>query len=91
MVGLVKPGEIGADVSHLNLHKTFAIPHGGGGPGMGPIAVKDHLTPFLPGNPVEDNDGGAVSAAPFGSGSILTISWAYCLMMGGTGLTQATK
>ena len=91
MVGLVKPGEIGADVSHLNLHKTFAIPHGGGGPGMGPIAVKDHLTPFLPGNPVEDNDGGAVSAAPFGSGSILTISWAYCLMMGGTGLTQATR
>ena len=91
MVGLVKPGEIGADVSHLNLHKTFAIPHGGGGPGMGPIAVKDHLTPFLPGNPVEDNDGGAVSAAPFGSGSILTISWAYCLMMSGTGLTQATK
>ena len=91
MVGLVKPGEIGADVSHLNLHKTFAIPHGGGGPGMGPIAVKDHLTPFLPGNPVEDTDGGAVSAAPFGSGSILTISWAYCLMMGGTGLTQATR
>ena len=87
----VKPGEIGADVSHLNLHKTFAIPHGGGGPGMGPIAVKDHLTPFLPGNPVEDNGGGAVSAAPFGSGSILTISWAYCLMMGGTGLTQATR
>ena len=91
MVGLVKPGEIGADVSHLNLHKTFAIPHGGGGPGMGPIAVKDHLTPFLPGNPLEDTDGGAVSAAPFGSGSILTISWAYCLMMGGTGLTQATR
>ena len=91
MVGLVKPGEIGADVSHLNLHKTFAIPHGGGGPGMGPIAVKDHLTPFLPGNPGEDNGGGAVSAAPFGSGSILTISWAYCLMMGGTGLTQATR
>ena len=91
MVGLVKPGEIGADVSHLNLHKTFAIPHGGGGPGMGPIAVKDHLTPFLPGNPVEDTDGGAVSAAPFGSGSILTISWAYCLMMGGTGLSQATR
>ena len=91
MVGLVKPGEIGADVSHLNLHKTFAIPHGGGGPGMGPIAVKDHLTPFLPGNPIEDTDGGAVSAAPFGSGSILTISWAYCLMMGGTGLTQATR
>ena len=58
---------------------------------MGPIAVKDHLTPFLPGNPVEDTDGGAVSAAPFGSGSILTISWAYCLMMGGTGLTQATR
>ena len=91
MVGLVKPGEIGADVSHLNLHKTFAIPHGGGGPGMGPIAVKSHLEPFLPGNPVTDKNGGAVSSAPFGSGSILSISWAYCLMMGGTGLTQATK
>ena len=91
MVGLVKPGEIGADVSHLNLHKTFAIPHGGGGPGMGPIAVKSHLQPFLPGNPVKDKNGGAVSAAPFGSGSILSISWAYCLMMGGTGLTQATR
>jgi glycine dehydrogenase len=91
MVGLVKPGEIGADVSHLNLHKTFAIPHGGGGPGMGPIAVKSHLEPFLPGSPVHDINGGAVSAAPFGSGSILSISWAYCLMMGSTGLTQATK
>ena len=91
MVGLVKPGEIGADVSHLNLHKTFAIPHGGGGPGMGPIAVKSHLQPFLPGDPVKGKNDGAVSAAPFGSGSILSISWAYCLMMGGTGLTQATR
>ncbi|MEO1681258.1 MAG: aminomethyl-transferring glycine dehydrogenase [Pseudomonadota bacterium] len=92
MVGIVKPGEIGADVSHLNLHKTFCIPHGGGGPGMGPIGVKAHLAPFLPGHP-EGPGGraGAVSAAPFGSASILPISWAYCLLMGGAGLTQATK
>ena len=90
MVGLVKPGEIGADVSHLNLHKTFAIPHGGGGPGMGPIGVKAHLAPFLPGDP-GTGQAGAVSAAPFGSASILLISWAYCLMMGGEGLTQATR
>ena len=90
MVGLVKPGEIGADVSHLNLHKTFAIPHGGGGPGMGPIGVKAHLAPYLPGH-VEAGGIGAVSAAPFGSASILLISWAYCLMMGGEGLTQATR
>jgi glycine dehydrogenase len=90
MVGLVKPGEIGGDVSHLNLHKTFAIPHGGGGPGMGPIGVKAHLAPHLPGHP-ETGGSGAVSAAPFGSASILLISWAYCLMMGGPGLTQATK
>ncbi|MFC3167336.1 aminomethyl-transferring glycine dehydrogenase [Paracoccus fontiphilus] len=90
LVGLVKPGEIGGDVSHLNLHKTFAIPHGGGGPGMGPIGVKAHLAPFLPGDPRED-DSGAVSAAPYGSASILLISWAYCLMMGGAGLTQATR
>ena len=90
LVGLVKPGEIGGDVSHLNLHKTFAIPHGGGGPGMGPIGVKAHLAPFLPGDPREA-DSGAVSAAPFGSASILLISWAYCLMMGGAGLTQATR
>ena len=90
LVGLVRPGDIGSDVSHLNLHKTFAIPHGGGGPGMGPIGVKSHLAPFLPGDPSEA-DGGAVSSAPFGSASILLISWAYCLMMGGEGLTQATK
>ena len=90
LVGLVKPAEIGGDVSHLNLHKTFAIPHGGGGPGMGPIGVKAHLAPFLPGDPREDASG-AVSAAPYGSASILLISWAYCLMMGGNGLTQATR
>ncbi len=90
MVGLVKPGEIGGDVSHLNLHKTFAIPHGGGGPGMGPIGVKAHLAPFLPGHPEAGTDG-AVSAAPFGSASILLISWAYCALMGGSGLTQATR
>ncbi len=90
LVGLVKPGEIGSDVSHLNLHKTFAIPHGGGGPGMGPIGVKAHLAPFLPGHPEAGTDG-AVSAAPYGSASILLISWAYCLMMGGAGLTQATR
>ncbi|RJE80902.1 aminomethyl-transferring glycine dehydrogenase [Paracoccus sp. JM45] len=90
LVGLVKPGEIGGDVSHLNLHKTFAIPHGGGGPGMGPIGVRAHLAPFLPGDP-QDDDSGAVSAAPYGSASILLISWAYCLMMGGEGLTQATR
>ncbi len=88
MVGLSKPGEIGSDVSHLNLHKTFCIPHGGGGPGMGPIGVKAHLTEHLPGF---GEHGGAVSAAPFGSASILPISWAYCLLMGGAGLTQATK
>ncbi|MDO5612492.1 MAG: aminomethyl-transferring glycine dehydrogenase [Paracoccus sp. (in: a-proteobacteria)] len=90
LVGLVQPGQIGGDVSHLNLHKTFAIPHGGGGPGMGPIGVKAHLAPYLPGDP-RDLDGGAVSAAPFGSASILLISWAYILMMGGEGLTQATR
>ncbi|NHF73121.1 aminomethyl-transferring glycine dehydrogenase [Paracoccus xiamenensis] len=89
LVGLVKPGEIGGDVSHLNLHKTFAIPHGGGGPGMGPIGVKAHLAPHLPGDPRTGE--GAVSAAPFGSASILLISWAYILMMGGSGLTQATR
>jgi glycine dehydrogenase len=91
LVGLVKPGEIGSDVSHLNLHKTFAIPHGGGGPGMGPIGVKAHLAPFLPGHPETGGAEGPVSAAPFGSASILLISWAYCLMMGGAGLTQATR
>ncbi|MEN8935586.1 MAG: aminomethyl-transferring glycine dehydrogenase, partial [Planktotalea arctica] len=89
MVGLSRPGDLGGDVSHLNLHKTFCIPHGGGGPGMGPIGVKSHLIAHLPGDP---NGGeGAVSAAPFGSPSLLPISWAYCLMMGGEGLTQATR
>ena len=89
MVGLSRPGDLGGDVSHLNLHKTFCIPHGGGGPGMGPIGVKSHLIEHLPGDP---NGGeGAVSAAPFGSPSLLPISWAYCLMMGGEGLTQATR
>jgi glycine dehydrogenase len=91
MVGLSKPGEIGADVSHLNLHKTFAIPHGGGGPGMGPIGVKAHLAPHLPGHPETGGTEGPVSATPYGSASILLISWAYCLMMGGAGLTQATR
>jgi len=91
MVGLARPGDVGADVSHLNLHKTFAIPHGGGGPGMGPIGVKAHLAPYLPGHPETGGQEGPVAAAPYGSASILLISWAYCLMMGGAGLTQATK
>jgi glycine dehydrogenase len=91
MVGLVAPAEIGGDVSHLNLHKTFCIPHGGGGPGMGPIGVKAHLIPYLPGHPEMKDGAGPVSAAPHGSPSILTISWAYCLLMGGPGLTQASK
>ncbi|MEM8824723.1 MAG: aminomethyl-transferring glycine dehydrogenase [Pseudomonadota bacterium] len=90
LVGLAKPGEIGADVSHLNLHKTFCIPHGGGGPGMGPIGVKAHLAPHLPGHP-ETGGTDPVSAAPYGSASILPMSYAYVLMMGGAGLTQATK
>ncbi len=89
MVGLSRPGDLGGDVSHLNLHKTFCIPHGGGGPGMGPIGVKAHLIPHLPGDPVKGD--GAVSAAAFGSPSLLPISWAYCLMMGGEGMTQATR
>ena len=95
MVGLCRPGDIGADVCHLNLHKTFCIPHGGGGPGMGPIGVARHLAPFLPGHPVIAIGGeraiGAVSAAPWGSASILPISMMYILMMGGAGLTEATK
>ncbi|PID35952.1 MAG: glycine dehydrogenase (aminomethyl-transferring) [Rhodobacterales bacterium] len=90
LVGLVKLGELGGDVSHLNLHKTFAIPHGGGGPGMGPIGVKAHLAPHLPKDPLNGH-AGAVSSAPFGSASILPISWAYVRMMGGEGLTQATR
>ena len=88
LVGLARPGDFGSDVSHLNLHKTFCIPHGGGGPGMGPIGVKAHLAPFLPGGP---GGAGPVSPAAFGSPSLLPISWAYCLMMGGAGLTQATR
>ena len=91
MVGLSRPGDLGGDVSHLNLHKTFCIPHGGGGAGMGPIGVKAHLTPHLPGHPEGEGEVGPVSAAPFGSPSLLPISWAYCLMMGGEGLTQATR
>lgn len=90
MVGVSQPGDIGSDVSHLNLHKTFCIPHGGGGPGMGPIGVKKHLIPHLPGHG-ELGTEGAVSAAPYGSASLLPISWAYCLMMGGEGLTRATQ
>ncbi|KNC97467.1 glycine dehydrogenase [Spizellomyces punctatus DAOM BR117] len=94
-LGLCKPAEIGADVCHLNLHKTFCIPHGGGGPGMGPIGVKSHLAPFLPGHPVVKTSGelaiGPVSAAPWGSASILPISWAYLKMMGDEGVKQATK
>lgn len=95
MVGLCRPGDIGADVCHLNLHKTFCIPHGGGGPGMGPIGVAAHLAPFLPGHPVIGQSGrtsvGAVSAAPWGSSSILPISYTYIKMMGGKGLAHATK
>lgn len=95
-VGLSKPGKIGSDVSHLNLHKTFAIPHGGGGPGMGPIGVKAHLAPFLSSNVVNPPDGipqgnSAVSAAPYGSGSILPISWSYIKLMGADGLKRATE
>ena len=91
-LGLCSPGEIGADVCHLNLHKTFCIPHGGGGPGVGPIGVAEHLAPFLPGHPIHLNNGiGPVSAAPFGSASILVISWMYIAMMGPDGLTDATK
>ncbi|UFS77000.1 aminomethyl-transferring glycine dehydrogenase [Tardiphaga sp. 37S4] len=92
-VGLSRPGDYGADVSHLNLHKTFCIPHGGGGPGMGPIGVKAHLAPYLPGHPSANGDVpvGPVSAAPYGSASILTISYIYILMMGGAGLTSATE
>jgi glycine dehydrogenase len=94
-IGLTKPAEIGADVCHMNLHKTFCIPHGGGGPGMGPIACTKELEPYLPGHPVINCGGqnaiGPVSAAPYGSASILPISWAYIKMMGGEGLTQSTK
>ncbi|KAK3815019.1 MAG: glycine dehydrogenase [Benniella sp.] len=94
-IGLTSPGHIGADVCHLNLHKTFCIPHGGGGPGMGPIGVKSHLAPYLPGHPVLPTGGekaiGPISAAPHGSASILPISWAYVKMMGGEGIKNATE
>ncbi|MDZ4857023.1 MAG: aminomethyl-transferring glycine dehydrogenase [Nitrospirota bacterium] len=94
-VGLCRPGDIGADICHLNLHKTFCIPHGGGGPGMGPVVAARHLAPFLPGHPVMQLGGqdaiGAVSAAPYGSPSIVTISWVYIALMGRDGLTKATQ
>lgn len=96
LVGLSQPGKFGADVSHLNLHKTFCIPHGGGGPGVGPVISRAHLAPFLPNHPLDSLAGpgtgpGPISAAPYGSASILPISWAYIRMMGGAGLTQATS
>jgi len=95
LVGVAKPGHFGADVSHLNLHKTFSIPHGGGGPGVGPVAVGEHLADFLPNHPLNEQAGpesgpGPISAAPWGSAGILPISWTYVTLMGGTGLTQAT-
>ena len=88
LVGVATPGTFGADVSHLNLHKTFCIPHGGGGPGVGPVALREHLAPFLPGNPLSET--GAVSAAPYGSAGILPISWTYIALMGADGLRSAT-
>lgn len=96
LVGLAKPGKFGADVSHLNLHKTFCIPHGGGGPGVGPVAVRAHLAPYLPNHPLDSECGpasgpGPVSAAPFGSAAILPIPWMYIRMMGGRGLVEATS
>lgn len=94
LVGLAQPGQFGGDVSHLNLHKTFCIPHGGGGPGVGPIGVGEHLVPFLPGDPsgtYSERDGVPVVATAFGSAGVLPISWAYIAMMGGDGLTDATK
>jgi glycine dehydrogenase len=96
LLGLAKPGQFGGDVSHLNLHKTFCIPHGGGGPGVGPLAVAEHLVPYLPTHPLHPHDGrrngtGAISAAPYGSAGILPISWAYIAMMGAQGLTRATE
>ena len=96
LVGLAQPGRFGADVSHLNLHKTFCIPHGGGGPGVGPVGVRSHLAPYLPNHPLSPEAGpetgvGPISGAPFGSASILPISWAYVRLMGGAGLTKATQ
>lgn len=96
LVGLARPGRFGADVSHLNLHKTFCIPHGGGGPGVGPVAVRAHLSPYLPNHPLNAEAGpatgpGPVSGAPYGSASILPISWTYIRLMGGAGLTRATQ
>ena len=96
LVGLAQPGKFGADVSHLNLHKTFCIPHGGGGPGVGPVIAKKHLGPFLPNHPLDSSAGpltgpGPISGAPFGSALILPISWAYIRMMGAEGLTKATQ
>jgi glycine dehydrogenase len=91
LVGLARPGRFGGDVSHLNLHKTFCIPHGGGGPGVGPVAVRDHLAPFLPGDPRDPAANAAVSAANHGSAGILPITWAYVALMGPDGLTAATK
>ncbi|MFE9423852.1 aminomethyl-transferring glycine dehydrogenase [Kitasatospora sp. NPDC006697] len=96
LVGLAKPGKFGADVSHLNLHKTFCIPHGGGGPGVGPVAVRAHLAPYLPNHPLQSEAGpatgvGPISAAPWGSAAILPISWAYVRLMGGEGLKRATQ
>jgi glycine dehydrogenase len=91
LVGLARPGRFGADVSHLNLHKTFCIPHGGGGPGVGPVAVRAHLAPYLPSHPLVGGDGPAISAAPWGSAGILPISWAYIRLMGPDGLKAATE
>jgi glycine dehydrogenase len=96
LIGLAQPGKFGGDVSHLNLHKTFAIPHGGGGPGVGPVAVRSHLAPYLPNHPLAPEAGpatgvGPVSGAPYGSAGVLPISWAYVRLMGGAGLTQATQ
>jgi glycine dehydrogenase len=92
LVGLARPGHFGGDVSHLNLHKTFCIPHGGGGPGVGPLAVRAHLAPFLPGDPLGQPCGGSpVSAANYGSAGILPITWAYIALMGADGLASATK
>ncbi|HBX80541.1 MAG TPA: glycine dehydrogenase (aminomethyl-transferring), partial [Propionibacteriaceae bacterium] len=96
MMGLAQPGRFGADVSHLNLHKTFAIPHGGGGPGVGPVAVREHLAPYLPSHPLDPHAGpvtsyGPISAAPYGSAGVLPITWAFIAMMGADGLKLASQ